>query len=159
MTSEYLSSSIASSVPVFYARGFQDRVTSARRNLLRSVIVNADQSSVSWLAIITYRAFLLHQHEAVFLQQTCQLTKFHRRSRSVTDRLAAAARVARAEAHAGLLFDHDPLGVAHVARPFSYLVAAFFERAERVGAHSKRLIDDLVRQPLMMYARRVNRLL
>src|SRR5205807_5130376 len=85
--------------------------------------------------------------------------RFISRRISVADRLAEAARVARAEADAGLLLDHYPLRVAHVARLLRDLVAALFERAERVGAHAERLVDHLVRQPLVVYARRVDSLL
>src|SRR5215216_3115575 len=77
----------------------------------------------------------------------------------IPDGLAVVARVARAEADAGLLFDHDALRVAHVARLLGEAVAARFEGAEGVGAHPEGLVDDLVRQPLVMYARRVDGLL
>src|SRR5919206_1775155 len=78
---------------------------------------------------------------------------------SVADGLAVVARVAGAEADAGLLFDHDPLGVAHVARLVYEAVALLFERPEGVGAQAEGLVGYLVGQPLVVYARRVDGLL
>src|ERR1044072_2066847 len=63
-----------------------------------------------------------------------------------------------AEPHAGLLLDHDPFRITEVTQ-LGQLVPTRSQRLLRVTRQTKRLADKLIRQPLVMNAREVDRLL
>src|SRR5712692_1391635 len=68
------------------------------------------------------------------------------------------SRISRAQTHAGLLFNHDSFGIAEVTRLREF-VSASKQNVLRVARQSIRFEHQLVRQPLMMDARRVDGLL
>src|SRR5687768_5115176 len=70
----------------------------------------------------------------------------------------AASGIGGAETDSGFLLDHDAFRVAQVTL-FSERVAARGQRSLCVAREAPWFADHLVRQPLMMNARRVDRLL
>jgi predicted Ser/Thr protein kinase len=78
---------------------------------------------------------------------------------SISHCCAFESGIACAETHARLFFDHHALRVAHVTRSVGQRVSARFEERNGVGRESVGFINERVGQPLMMDARRVNRLL
>src|ERR1043165_3031972 len=67
-------------------------------------------------------------------------------------------RICRAETHTSFLFDHDPFRVPEVTQ-FPKRVPTRRQRALRVTRKSRWFADQLIRQPLVMNARRVDRVL
>src|SRR5437763_1268330 len=71
----------------------------------------------------------------------------------------APSRIDCTQANAGLLFDHDPFTVAEVSWLVRQLVTTRGERSLRIARQSVRLVNQFIRQPLMMNPRRIDGLL
>src|SRR6266404_297320 len=72
---------------------------------------------------------------------------------------AAGSRIRCAQAHSCLQVDHHSFGVSHVSRLLSEDVALSLESYTSVAVDAHRLELNSIRHPLMMKARRVDRLL
>src|SRR5262245_4115456 len=79
---------------------------------------------------------------------------------SVSDRQSiAASRIRSAESYLRFLLDHDPLRITEITWLLGKRVPARSEGALRVTRQAKRFADELVRQPLVMDARKIDGLL
>src|SRR5258705_4896564 len=77
----------------------------------------------------------------------------------VSDRHAARSRIRSSQSHPGLRVDHYPFSVSHVSRLLGEDVSLPFKRSPSVAVYAQRLELDSIRHPLMMEARRIDRLL
>src|SRR5678816_1488805 len=77
----------------------------------------------------------------------------------ISNRLSVTSSwIGRPEPHARLLLDHDPFSVAEVTQLRDF-VPACSQRLLRITRQTKRLADELIREPLVMNAWEVDRLL
>src|ERR1041384_289992 len=99
----------------------------------------------------------LKRRRAVFF---CRWSFFIKTTWSIPDRRPIApSRIDCAQANAGLLFNHDSFTVAKISRLVRQLVTARGERSLRVARQPVWLVNQFIRQPLMMNARGIDRLL
>src|SRR3954449_11314130 len=70
----------------------------------------------------------------------------------------APARIGSPEAHARLLLDHDPFRVTQITQ-LCECVPTRNQRLLRIARQPKRLTNQLIRQPLVMNPRKIDRLL
>src|SRR4029453_11906930 len=85
--------------------------------------------------------------------------RFGKSYQLVSDSRAVITRITRAKPDARLLFNHNSLSVAHVAWPGSKLMPHALQSMLGVCREPVRLENQLVREPLVMNARGVDRLL
>src|ERR1041384_3687499 len=99
----------------------------------------------------------LKRRRAVFF---CRWSFFIKTTWSIPNRRPIApSRIDCAQANAGFLFNHDSFTVAEIARLVRQLVTARGERSLRVARQPVRLVNQFIRQPLMMNPRGIDRLL